>query len=329
MMAPDSMRAVVYERYGPPEVLRREQVERPVPADDEILVKVQATTVNRTDTGLRSAELFISRLVTGLLRPKQKVLGMEVAGVVEQVGPAVTEFKVNDHVFGGKSYGAHAEFVCLQESGAISLMPAATTFEGAAAAVDGPSLALACLRQAGSLDGRSVLIYGASGSVGSAAVQLARHFGATVTAVCSTKNVELARSLGADEVIDYTHEDFTQNGKRYDVIFDAVGQHSFRRSRRSLKRGGTYLETDLGFMFHVPLLALATKWIGDKKVKLGITRYKKDDVALLKDLIEAGQYHAVIDRRYPLEHVVEATRYVETGHKTGNVVLTVSGDPGT
>jgi NADPH:quinone reductase-like Zn-dependent oxidoreductase len=173
------------------------------------------------------------------------------------------------------------------------------------------------------LEGRSVVVYGASGSVGTAGVQLAKHFGANVTAVCNTKNVELVRSLGADEVIDYTREDFTRNGKTYDVIFDAVGKHSFRRSRRSLKPGGTFVETDLGFMWHAPLLALLTRWIGDKRVAIGITRYTKKDVLLLKELIEAGEYRAVIDRRYPLEDVVEATRYVETGQKTGNVVLTV------
>jgi NADPH:quinone reductase-like Zn-dependent oxidoreductase len=160
-------------------------------------------------------------------------------------------------------------------------------------------------------------------------VQLAKHFGADVTAVCSTRNVELVRSLGADAVIDRTEEDFTKNGKRYDVIFDSVGKHSFRRSRRSLKPGGTFVETDLGFMFHVPLLLLATRWIGNKKVKMGIARYRKADLLLLKEIIEAGRYRAVIDRRYPLEEVVEATRYVETERKTGNVVLIVSGDPGT
>ena len=162
-------------------------------------------------------------------------------------------------------------------------------------------------------------------SVGTAAVQLARYFGADVTAVCNTRNVELVRSLGADEVVDYTREDFTRNGKTYHVIFDSVGKQSFRRCRRSLKRGGTYIETDLGFMWHVPLLLLATRWIGHKKVKMGIARYAKKDLLLLKELIEAGKYRAVIDRRYPLEDVVEATRYVETGQKTGNVVLTVAG----
>jgi NADPH:quinone reductase-like Zn-dependent oxidoreductase len=315
------MRAVVHDRYGPPEVLRLEEVERPVPADDEVLVRIHATTVNRTDTGLRSAEFFISRLFTGLLRPRNRILGMELAGEVEAVGAAVTEFQVGDQVFGGKGSGAHAEFVCIRESAPLALKPAAMSFDEAAAVFDGLSLALVCLETAGPLAGRSVLIFGASGSVGTSAVQLARHFGAQVTAVCRTKNVGLIRSLGADEVIDYTQEDFTKNGRRYDVIFDSVGKHSFRRSRRSLKRGGTFIETDLGFMWHVPLLLLATRWIGSRNLKMGIARYQKKDLLFLKDLIEAGEYRAVIDRTYPLEEVIEATRYVETEQKTGNVVL--------
>jgi NADPH:quinone reductase-like Zn-dependent oxidoreductase len=186
-------------------------------------------------------------------------------------------------------------------------------------------IALACLRKGDVRKGRSILVYGASGSIGTAAVQLARHFDADVTAVCNTKNLDLLRSLGADEVVDYTQEDFTRNGKTYDVIFDSVGMHSFRRCRRSLKPGGIFLETDLGYMWHVPLLALSTKLIGDKRVTLPIPHYTKQDVLFLKDLIEAGQYRAVIDRTYPLEDVVEATRYVETKQKTGNVVLTVAG----
>ena len=319
------MRAVVYDRYGPPDVLRLEEVKRPDPKEDEVLVKIHATTVNRTDCGLRSAEYFISRFLTGLRRPKRKILGMELAGEVDAVGAAVTEFEVGDHVFGVNGFGAHAEFVCMRESAALAHKPAEMTFEEAAAVCDGASLALACLRKADLRKGRSILIYGASGSVGTAGVQLAKYFGADVTAVCNTKNVELVASLGADRVIDYTKEDFTKNGETYDVIFDAVGKHSFRRCRRSLKPGGIYIETDLGFLWHVPALALLTRWIGDKRVTLGITRYTKKDVLVLKELIEAGNYRAVIDRYYPLEDVIEATKYVETEQKTGNVVLTVNG----
>src|SRR3990170_6189597 len=319
------MRAVVYDRYGPPEVLRLEDVERPEPKEDEVLVKIHATTVTRTDTGLRSAELFISRFFTGLRRPKRRILGMELAGEVEAIGAAVSEFEVGDEVFGVKGFGAHAEYVCIRESAALAHKPPGMTFDEAAAVSDGPSIALACLKKADLREGRSILVYGASGSIGTAAVQLAKFFGAHVTAVCDTKALELLRSLGADEVVDYTQEDFTKNGELYDVVFDAVGKHSFRRCRRSLKPGGIYIETDLGFMWHVPALALLTRWIGDKRVTLPIPKYTKDDVLLVKELIEAGGERPVIDRTYRLEDVVEATRYVETGQKTGNVVMTVNG----
>jgi NADPH:quinone reductase-like Zn-dependent oxidoreductase len=322
------VRAVVYDRYGPPDVLRLEQVEKPVPAEDEVLVEIYATTVNRTDTGLRSAEYFISRFFTGLRRPKRRILGMELAGEVEAVGAAVGEFDVGDHVFGVKGFGAHAEFVCIRESAPLAHKPAGMTFEEAAAICDGAGLALACLRKADVRKGQSIVVYGASGSVGTAAVQLAKHFGAHVTAVCNTKNVELVRSLGADEVVDYLQADFTKNGKTYDVVFDAVGKHSFRRCSGSLNEGGTYVSTDPGFMWHVPVLALLTKRIGQKKVAMGITRHSKKDVLFLKELVEAGKYRAVIDRRYPLEDVVDATRYVETGQKTGNVVLTLKANGG-
>ena len=321
------MRAVVYDRYGPPEVQRLEDVARPVPKEDEVLVRVHATTVNRTDCGWRSAKPFFVRYFIGLRGPKQKILGMELAGEVEAVGAAVTDFEVGDQVFGVKSFGAHAEFVCIREGGPLARKPAGMTFEEAAAVCDGASTALSCLRGANLRRGQKILIYGASGSIGTAAVQLAKYFGADVTAVCNTKNVELVRSLGADEVVDYLQEDFTKNGERYDVIFDSVGKHSFRRCRGSLKPGGIYLETDLGFMWHVPILALLTRWVGDKKVTLGIAKYTKQDVLFIKELIEGGKYRAVIDRRYPLEDVVEATRYVETLEKTGNVVLTVNGGP--
>ena len=319
------MRAVVYDRYGPPEVQRLEDVERPVPNDDEVLVRIHATTVNRTDCGWRSATPFFTRYFTGWRGPRRRILGMELAGEVEAVGAAVGEFQVGDEVFGVKGFGAHAEFVCVRESAGVAHKPAGMTFDEAAAVCDGGSIALACMRKADLREGQSVLVYGASGSIGTAAVQLARYFGADVTAVCNTKNLELVGSLGADRVIDYTKEDFTKNGETYDVIFDSVGMHSFRRCRRSLKPGGIFLETDLGFMWHVPALILLSKWIGDKRVRMPIPQYTKEDVLFLKEVIEAGKYRAVIDRRYPLEDVVEATRYVETKQKTGNVVLTVNG----
>jgi NADPH:quinone reductase-like Zn-dependent oxidoreductase len=211
----------------------------------------------------------------------------------------------------------------MPEDRPLAQMPSGMSFEEAATVCDGAILALTCLSKADFREGRSILIYGASGSIGTAAVQLAKYFEADVTAVCNTKNLELVRSLGPDRVIDYTQEDFTENGTTYDVVFDAVGKHSFRRCRRSVKPGGIYIETDLGFLWHVPILAFATRRIGDKRVTLPTPNYTKKDVLLLRELIEAGRYRAVVDRSYPLEQVVEATRYVETGQKTGNVVLTV------
>jgi NADPH:quinone reductase-like Zn-dependent oxidoreductase len=317
------MKAVVHDRYGPPEVLRIEDVPRPVPNEDEVLVKVHATSVTRTDCGFRAAHPFFARIFTGLLRPKRRIPGLELAGNVEAVGAAVTEFEVGDEVFGVRG-GANAEYICVREQGALAEKPADMSFEEAAAVCDGGIIALACLRKADSLADRSIVIYGASGAIGTAAVQLAKHFGAHVTAVCNTKNLELVRSLGADEVIDYTKEDFTKNGQTYDIVFDSVGKHSFRRCRGSLEPGGIFIETDLGFMWHVPPLALLSRWIGDKKVTLPIPKYTKENVVFIKELIEAGEYRAVIDRRYPLEQVVEATKYVETQQKTGNVVLTVT-----
>jgi NADPH:quinone reductase-like Zn-dependent oxidoreductase len=316
------VRAVVHDTYGPPEVQRIEDVEKPVPNDDELLVRVHATTVTRTDTGFRSAEYFVSRFVTGLRRPRQRIGGMELAGDVVEVGPAVEAFAVGDRVFGVASR-AHAEFVSVRESASIAPMPEGMTFEEAAAVADGALTALSGFSKLDVREGTRLLVYGATGSIGTAAVQLGRHFGAHVTAVSNTKNVELMKTLGADEVIDYLQEDFTKNGEAYDVVFDAVGKHSFRRSRHSLKPGGTYIATDPGVLWHLPLLALLTRWIGSRKAKLLLARYSKKDILLLKELIEAGEYRAVIDRRYPLEDVVEASRYVETGEKTGNVVLTV------
>jgi len=322
------MRAVVHDRYGPADVLRLVDVPRPVPKDDEVLVRIHATTVNRTDTALRAAEPFFSRFITGLFRPRRKILGSELAGEVAATGSAVTEFEVGDKVFGVNPwrFGTHAEFVCMREGAALAHMPAGVSFEQAAAVCDGAILALGCLRRADLRKGRRVLIYGASGSIGTAGVQLAKYFDADVTAVCNTKNVETVRSLGADAVIDYTREDFTKNGQTYDVIFDAVGKHTFRRCAGSLNRGGFYLATD-GWQNLV--LALVTPRIGAKKVVFPIPpQYRKADVLFLKELIEAGRYRAVIDRCYPLEQVVEATRYVETEQKTGNVVLTVNGGQG-
>jgi NADPH:quinone reductase-like Zn-dependent oxidoreductase len=324
------VRAVVYDRYGPPDVLRLEEVERPLPKDDEVLIKIHATTVNRLDAHTREANRrsglavsVLSRLVSGVRGPRQRILGSEFAGEVDAVGAAVTEFAVGDHVFGnsGLRFGAHAEFMCIRESGRIAHMPAGMSFEEAAPITDGALNALTCLTGADLRQRRTILIYGASGAIGTAGVQLARHFNADITAVCGAKNLELVKSLGADRAVDYTKEDFTKNGKTYDVIFDAVGKQSFGRCRASLEPGGVYLPTD---GFGNLMWAMLPSRKGDKKVVFQIPpRQTKQDVVFLKGLIEAGKFKPVIDRRYPLEDVVEATRYVETEQKTGNVVLTV------
>ena len=321
------MKAVVYDRYGPAEVLRIEEIEQPAPKEDEVLIKIHATTVNRTDAGIRAGEPFISRFFTGFPRPKQRILGSELAGEVVAVGAAVSEFAVGDRVFGtaGWGFGAHAGFMCMQERAPLAHMPAGMSFEEAAAVCDGAILALMGMRPSGVRQGQTILIYGASGSIGTAGVQLAKYFGADVTAVCSTKNLELVKSLGADRVIDYTEEDFTKNGETYDVIFDAVGVLSFRRCWGSLKPGGIYNPTD---GLQNVILAPLTMRLGGKRVIFPVPpRYTKKDVLFLKELIEAGRYRAVIDRCYPLEDVIEATRYVETKRKTGNVVLSINGGP--
>ena len=325
------MRAVVYDRYGSPDVLRLADVERPVPTDNEVLVRVNATTVNRFDTATREANRrsglaisWLSRLVSGVRRPRHRVLGTEFAGTVEAAGGAVSEFALGDRVFGttGLRFGAHAEFLSIPASDRIARMPASLSFEEAAPICDGALNALTCLKQADLRKGRTILVYGASGAIGTAGVQLAKYFGADVTAVCNTKNLELVKSLGADRVIDYIQEDFTGNGQTYDVILDAVGKLSFGRSRSSLKPSGIFLPTDglANLMW-----ALLTSRTRGKKVLFQIPpRQTTQDVRFLKELVEGGKYRPVIDRRYPLEDVIEATRYVETEQKTGNVVLTVS-----
>ncbi len=275
--------------------------------------------------GVRHVEYKLIRVFTGIRRPRRTSTGTEFAGRIEDVGPAVTEFRVGDDVFGIK-VGSNAEYVAVRESDPIAQKPTGLPYEEATAVPDGSLLALTCLRPAYPLQGKSVLVYGAAGSVGTAAVQLlARHFEADVTAVCDTKDVEVVGSLGAREVLDRFREDFTKNGKTYDVVFDAVGKHSFRRSRRSLKPGGIYISMDVGFMYHLLPLGLVTRFVGSRGARLGLGRYHKEDLLLVKELVETGKYRPVIDRRYALDEVVEANRYVESGQKTGNVVLRVSG----
>jgi NADPH:quinone reductase-like Zn-dependent oxidoreductase len=321
------MRAVVHDRYGPPSVLRIAEVEQPTPAPDEVLVRVHATTVNRTDCGFREPRPAFVRLFSGLLRPRRRVLGTEFAGIVEQVGSSVGSFTVGDRVFGVNAgrFGAWAEYLCVGQDRPVARMPEAMSFAEAAAVCDGAILAMSCLRPARLHKGDRLLVYGASGSIGSAAVQLAKAAGVEVTAVCGPSAVDTLRRLGADDVLDYTKEDFAAAEGRYDAVFDAVGKTSFRRCRRLLKPRGYYLETDLGFLGQNPGLALLTRCLPARQVRMPIPRYTRANVLVLKEQIEAGTYRAVIDRTYPLERVVEATTYVESGQKIGNVVLTVTG----
>jgi len=299
------MKAIVCTKYGPPEVLQLKEVEKPVPKEHDILIHVHATVVTPADIAFRKGEPFLGRLFSGLRRPKS-IPGVEFAGDIEAVGKDVTLFHTGDQVFGtaGTGFGAHAEYLCLGEEGVVARKPATLTYEEAVAVCDGALTALVFLRDEAHMQrGQKVLINGASGAVGAAAVQLAKYFGAEVTGVCSTTNGAMVKSLGADTVIDYTKEDFTQSGETYDVIFDAVDKIPSSRCKKSLKRTGIYLNVirDSGS-------------VGD---------IKTEDLLFLKELIEAGKIQSVIDRRYPMEEIVEAHRYVEKGHKKGNVVITV------
>jgi NADPH:quinone reductase-like Zn-dependent oxidoreductase len=323
------MKAAVHTGYGPPDVVRIADVEKPAAKANEVLVKVHATTVNRTDCGFRAAKPFIVRLFSGLIRPRVRVLGNEFAGVVDAVGSGVASFKVGDRVFGyceGR-FGAHAEYLAVPQASALATMPAGLTFEQAAASTEGSHYALSLIRAADIRRGADVLVYGATGAIGSAAVQLLKSLGANVTAVCATGSLELVRGLGADRVIDYTVEDFTTDEQRYDAVFDAVGKSSFGRCRRLLKAGGVYGSTELGPLSLNPLLALVTPllgWLfGGRRVRFPLPRHNQEMVRYFKGLIESGQFKPLIDRRYPLEEIVEAYRYVETGQKLGNVVIGV------
>lgn len=319
------MKAIVYTKYGPPEVAQLQEVEKPVPGNNDILIKVMASSVNRTDSGFRSAEYFISRFWSGLFRPKYQILGCEFAGIVEQVGIGVQKFKVGDKVFGfnDKTFGGHAEYTVKSEDDAIAIMPGNATFEMAAAATEGAHYALCDIRAAKVSAGQNVLVYGATGAIGSAAVQLLKHFGATVTAVCNTKNVELILSLGPDNVIDYQTKDFTQSKEKFDFIFDAVGKSSFGECKHLLTQKGIYISTELGKNAENIFYALFTPLRGGKTVKFPIPSIQPSDVELIKNLMETGAFKPVIDRTYPLDEINDAYTYVESGQKTGNVILKI------
>ena len=320
------MKAVINTVYGPPEVTRLMDVNKPTPGDNEVLIKVHATTVNRTDCGFRSAQYFITRIFSGLFRPRNKTLGNEFAGEVESIGKSVMSFRVGDKVFGydDKKFGAHAEYKTMAEGGAITTIPANRTYEEAAPITEGAHYALCDIRAAKIKSGQNILIYGATGAIGSAAIQLVKYFGANVTAVCNTKNIELVRSLGADVVIDYTKQDYTRTDQKFNLVFDAVGKSSFGQAKKVLTDKGIYISTELGKNSENIFLALLTPLFGGREVLFPIPTISKEDVVFLKELVETGKYKPVIDRRYTLEQIVEAYRYVETGHKTGNVVITVT-----
>jgi NADPH:quinone reductase-like Zn-dependent oxidoreductase len=324
-MEEEGMKAIVYERYGPPDVLQLQEIAKPVPRDDEIMIKVHAATVAAGDCRLRRADPFLSRLFNGLWKPKRfKILGFELAGVVDTMGSAVTRFKPGDAVYAacGMGFGAYAEYKCLPENGAVSLKPANMTFEEAAAVPVGAYTALQFLRKGSIRSGMRVLIYGASGSIGTYAVQLSKHFGAEVTGVCSTSNVELVRSLGSDRVIDYKTEKFPEDGPAYDIIFDTVGKSPFQACVKQLTPVGIYLRA----VHMSPVSIFQGLWVNGtsgKRVIGGVSKENAEDLTYLKELIEAGQLRSVIDRRYPMEQAAEAHRYVDQGHKKGNVVLTV------
>jgi NADPH:quinone reductase-like Zn-dependent oxidoreductase len=322
------MKAIVYQEYGPPEVLQLAEVEKPTPKDNEVLIRIHATTVTPSDGLMRSGESVMGRIILGLTKPRRKfrILGTELAGEIESVGKDVKRFRPGDQVYGFRGFGTgtYAEYKCMSENGSLAIKPANLTCEEAAAVVDGASTALFFLRDKGNIQsGQKVLIIGASGCIGSFAVQLARHFGAEVTGVCSTTNVELVKSLGADRVIDYAQEDFTQNGETYDLIFDTAGKSSFSRCKRSLKKNGRYLLTT-GNMLANYVLTLWTSRVGRQRFVFGLSIEKTEALIFLKELIEAGKIKPVIDRCYPLEQIAEAHRYVDTGHKKGNVVITVA-----
>jgi NADPH:quinone reductase-like Zn-dependent oxidoreductase len=319
------MKAIVYTKYGPPEVASLKEVPKPIPKDNEVLVKVYSSTVNRTDSGFRSAEYVISRFWSGLFRPKCQILGSEFAGIIEEIGKEVSTFKKGDRVFGynDKTFGGHGEYLTLAETEAVVHMPDNVHFDEAAALCEGAHYALVDIRAAKVETGHHVLVYGATGAIGSAAVQLLKYFGAHVTAVCNTKNVSLLKSLGADVVIDYQTQDFTITDQKFEFIFDAVGKSSFGECKPLLTNKGIYISTELGKNGENILFALTTSMSSGKRLLFPIPSITKQDVLFLRELVEKGKYKPVIDRHYAMDQIVEAYTYVESGQKTGNVILKI------
>ena len=319
------MKAIIHTSYGPPEVASLQEVPKPSPKDNEILVKVHASTVNRTDAGFRSAEYFISRFWSGLFKPKFQTLGCEFAGIVEETGKLVTTFNKGDKVFGfnDKSFGGHGEYLTIAEKAAVTMMPDGLSFTEAAPITEGAHYAMNTIKAAKVEKGQHVMVYGATGAIGSAAVQLLKHFGAIVTAVCNTKNVDLVKSLGADTVIDYQTQDFTKTNTRFQFIFDAVGKSSFKQCKPLLTDKGIYISTELGKNGENIFYALFTPLFGGKRVLFPIPVIDKEEVIFFKGLVESGAFRPVIDRQYTMDQIVEAYHYVGSGQKTGNVILRI------
>ncbi len=325
------MKAIVYNKYGPPDVLKLKEVEKPTPKDNEVLIRVYATTVNRTDCANLSAKPFIMRFTLGLFKPRNQIMGTEFAGEIKTVGKDVALLKVGDKVFGFDDSGlsSYADYMVISEDKGLTTMPNNITFEQAAACIEGAHYGYNFINKVNLKSGDKVLVNGASGGIGSATVQLLKYFGADVTAVCNTKNIELVKSLGASRVIDYTKEDFTKDNEKYNFVFDSVGKSSFGKCKPLLKPGGVYISSELGWLAQNLFFSLATAIFGSmpgqsrKKVKFPYPPNIKRTILLLKKLIEDGKFKSVIDRSYPLEEITEAFRYVLEGQKTGNVVITL------
>lgn len=320
----NNMKAAVYEEYGSPDVLMIKNVEKPAPKDKEVLIRVYATTVNRTDLAMLRAKPFIMRFFTGLLKPNKQILGTDFAGKIEAVGKGVVSLKVGNKVFGFDDRGvsSHAQYMTLSEDKALT-MPYNMTYEQAAASLEGAHYAYNFINKVNLKSGEKILVNGATGAIGSAMVQLLNYYGVNVTATCNTKNKELVKSIGANKVIDYTKEDFTRSGEKYNFVFDAVGKSSFAKCKPLLESGGVYISSELGWMAQNPFLALMAPIMGDKKVIFPVPSDCRRSVLLIKKLTEEGKFKAVIDRKYSLEEIAEAYRYVEKGEKTGNVVITM------
>ena len=319
------MKAAVYKKYGPPEVVKIVEVENPSPGSGEVLVKIFATTVNRTDCGFRSALYFVSRFFSGLFKPKFGILGNEFAGRIDAVGNDVKLFNVGDRVFGynDTKFGAHAEYMTIAEADAITTIPDDLTYEQAAPLTEGAHYALCDIRAAKVKAGQDVMIYGASGAIGSAAVQLVKYFGARVTAITNTQNIEVVKTLGADQLINYITQDFTKIDRKFDFIFDAVGKSSFAQCKPLLKKHGIYISTELGKNSVNIFLALLSPFLKGKKVLFPLPTIRKEDVIFLKKLVESGKFKPIVDRSYHLNNIVDAYKYVETGQKVGNVIITM------